>query len=47
MKKYTSKIIIIAIALFLIAFTIHFFIISSKIKKEMKQSNTTELTINH
>ena len=47
MKKYTNKILIIAAAIFMVAITIQFFIISSKIKTEIKQSDTNELTINH
>jgi len=47
MKKYTNKILIITAALFLAATTILFFIKASEIKKEIKQSETTELTINH
>jgi len=47
MKKYTNKIIIIAAALFLVAATILFFIKAAEIKKELKQSDTPELTINH
>jgi len=47
MKKYTNKILIITAALFLVATTILFFIKASEIKKEIKQSGTPELTINH
>jgi len=44
MKKYTNKILIIAVALFIIVTTTLFFIEASKIKRELR---TTELTINH
>jgi hypothetical protein len=37
MKKYTNKILIIAIAIFLILTTVKFFIRASEIRKEIKQ----------
>jgi hypothetical protein len=48
MKKYTNKILIIAAAAFLAAFTILFFIKATEIKKEINEQNrSTELTINY
>jgi hypothetical protein len=47
MKKYTNKILIVAIALFLIAATTIFFIETSKIKKAIEMQQRTELIINH
>jgi len=44
MKKYTNKILIIAVALFIVVTTTLFFIEALKIKREFR---TTELTINH
>lgn len=37
MKKYTNKILIIALALFLAANTIHFFIKAYEVKKNIHQ----------
>jgi len=47
MKKYTNKILIIALAAFLLAFTIRFLIIASDIKKEIQEQQDSELIINH
>jgi len=47
MKKYTNKILIIAVALLLVIGTTLFFIEASKIKQEINHSNTIELTINY
>jgi hypothetical protein len=47
MKKYTNKILITVIVLFFAAFTIRFFIIANEVKKEIRQSETNELNINH
>ena len=37
MKKYTNKILIAAIVLFLAACTIHYFVTVSEIKKQIEQ----------
>ena len=37
MKKYTNKIIIIAIALFLVVATVLFFVRASEVKEQIKQ----------
>jgi len=42
MKKYTNKILIIAIVLFLAAFTIQILVIANNVLKEIKQSETIE-----
>jgi hypothetical protein len=47
MKKYTNKILIAALILFFAVFTVRFFIIDTDIKKEIKQSETHEIIINH
>jgi hypothetical protein len=47
MKKYTNKILIIALALVLIIFTIRFFIVVNDIKKLANESEAKELKINH
>ena len=46
MKKYTNKILIAALAVFLIAITIKFFIRANEVKKAMKQKESYELIIN-
>jgi len=47
MKKRTNKILIIAIAVFVIVVAVRVFIGTARIKKEMKQKETGELIINH
>ena len=42
MKKYTNKIIIIAIALFLVIATILFFVRASEVKEQIKEYETKE-----
>ena len=47
MKKYTNKILIIAIAVFLAAITVLFFINANEIKKQVEKSESNELSIEH
>jgi hypothetical protein len=47
MKKYTNKILITGVAVFLIATTILFLIKVSEIKKEIKKQETSQFIINH
>lgn len=47
MKKYTNKILITVIALFIVAFTVRFFVIACDIKKEIEESENIELNINN
>ena len=47
MKKYTNKILIITMVLFLAITTIQFLIKVSEIKKEIKKQQESELITNH
>ena len=47
MKKYTNKVLITAMALFLVVTTILFFIKAYEVKKQIEYSNTNELIINY
>jgi regulatory protein YycI of two-component signal transduction system YycFG len=47
MKKYTNKILIVAISLFVILLTVIFFTKASEIKKELYKQENTGLIIKH